>query len=64
MLKADVPSSNMVNLAVAAEFSTRNAVVADVAPEPRTCNRELGVNEPPIPQPLSCEKLPIVALFV
>ena len=54
----------MVSLAVAAEFSTLNAVVAEVAPLPRTCNRELGVNEPPIPQPLSCEKLPIVVLFV
>ena len=35
-MNADVPSSNMVSLEVAAEFSTLNAVVADVAPLPLT----------------------------
>ena len=37
------PLSNTTNEALAFVFSTRSAVVADVAPEPRTCKREVGV---------------------
>jgi len=41
-----VPSSSIVNLAAADEFSTLSVVVVEVAPVPLTCSVELGVVVP------------------
>ena len=46
----------MVKDGKALEFSTRNVVVVDVAPEPRTCKRAEVVVDPILTSPAPCTR--------